>query len=37
MEGDLKEMSFNGEDADGELLVPKTNTIIQERKEETVQ
>lgn len=36
MEGDLEKMSFNGEDADSELLVPKTNTIIQERKEEAV-
>lgn len=36
MEGDLEKMSFNGEDAGNELLVPKTNTIIQERKEEAV-
>ena len=36
MEGDLEKISFNGEDAGNKLLVPKTNTIIEERKEETV-
>ena len=37
MEGYLMELTFNGEDTDDELLVPKTNIIVQERKEDTVQ
>ena len=37
MEGNLEDMSFNGGDEDNELLVPRSNIIVQERKKETVQ
>lgn len=37
MEGNFEDMSFNGGDEDNELLVPRSNIIVQERKKETVQ
>lgn len=36
MDGDLETLAFNGGDEENELLVPQSNIIIQERKEETV-
>lgn len=36
MGGDLETMAFNGGDEENELLVPRSNIIVQERKEETV-
>ena len=36
LDGNLEGLSFSGDEAEGELLIPQTNVIVQERKEETV-
>lgn len=33
----FKGMAFNGDDDENELLVPRSNTIVREEREETIQ
>lgn len=32
----FKGMAFNGDDEENELLVPRSNTIVEEEREETI-